>query len=241
MLLDHFHPPLKPLRQWNSFHHAWCTNMAASLNHIMPEGYFAENNIHFGIEVDVAGLAIAHSVKESRSAYALPPPTQTLPVTIISDVVEVLVYRSLGGPTLVAAIELVSPANKDRPASRDAFVSKCASLVQQGIGLVVIDIVTERKANLHNELLFRLAPPEWIPIESALYTSAYHLIDRDGNPALETWQESLALGKPMPTMPLFIGDGEFVPVDLNATYAKTCIGLKIPGAIVNEMEISGAR
>src|SRR5258708_32862455 len=103
MLLDHFHPPLKPLRQWNSFHHAWCTFMTTSLNHILPEEYFAENNIHFGIEIDVAALAYANEIKESRVAYALPPPTQTLPVTIITDVVEALVYRNLGGPTLVAA------------------------------------------------------------------------------------------------------------------------------------------
>ena len=213
----------------------------ASLNHTLPEGYFAENNIHFGIEIDVAALSKAREVGESRVAYTLPPPTQTLPVTIISDVVEALVYSDVGGPTLVAAIELVSLANKDRPASRDAFVSKCAALAQQGIGLMIIDIVTGRKANLHNELLFRLAPPEWIPMESELYASAYHLIDSNGGPALETWQESLALGKPLPTMPLFIGDGEFVMVDLNGTYLKTCVDLKIPRAIMNEMEVSGAR
>ena len=192
-LLDHFHPPLDSLRQWTALHGAWAVNIAASLNGRLPSGFFAENNVHFGIEIDVGGFAEANVVKESRAAYALPPPTQTLPITIISDVVEVLVYTSFGGPTLVAAIELVSPANKDRPASRDAFVSKCAALAQQGIGLIIVDIVTERKANLHNELLFRLAPPEWIPVESELYASAYHLIDRDGNPALDTWQESLAV------------------------------------------------
>ena len=32
-----------------------------------------------------------------------------------------------GKPQLAGAVELVSPANKDRPASREAFVSKCAA------------------------------------------------------------------------------------------------------------------
>ena len=36
------------------------------------------------------------------------------------------------GPKLVAAIELVSPGNKDRPAERRAFAIKCASHLAQG-------------------------------------------------------------------------------------------------------------
>ena len=41
----------------------------------------------------------------------------TMPITLIKDVVEVVVYNSQAGPVLIGAIELVSPANKDRPAT----------------------------------------------------------------------------------------------------------------------------
>jgi len=54
---------------------------------------------------------------------------------------------------LVAAIELISPGNKDRPESRRAFAAKCASYLYQGISLIIVDIVTERSANLHNETM----------------------------------------------------------------------------------------
>ena len=37
---------------------------------------------------------------------------------------EVLVYDQVRGRTLVAAVEIVSPANKDRPENRQAFVAK---------------------------------------------------------------------------------------------------------------------
>ncbi len=37
--------------------------------------------------------------------------------------------------TLVAAIEFVSPANKDRPESRQAFVAKCAALLRKGVAV----------------------------------------------------------------------------------------------------------
>ena len=52
-----------------------------------------------------------------------------------------------------AAIELVSPGNKDRPEARRAFAAKCAGYLTAGVGLVVVDIVTDRLANLHNELI----------------------------------------------------------------------------------------
>ena len=50
-----------------------------------------------------------------------------------------------GGARLVAAIELVSPANKDRAAHRRAFAT-CASHLCQGVGLVIVDIVTSWQA-----------------------------------------------------------------------------------------------
>ena len=85
-----------------------------------------------------------------------PSPTQTVPIAIITDIVEILVFSQEAGPTLAGALELASPANKDRPAHRDAFVSKCATYLQQGVGLVIVDVVTDRRANLHDELLARL-------------------------------------------------------------------------------------
>ena len=66
---------------------------------------------------------------------------------------EVRVFDTSAGPRLVAAIELVSPGNKDRPEVRRAFAVKCASYLYHGIGLIVVDVVTERRANLHNETM----------------------------------------------------------------------------------------
>jgi len=62
------------------------------------------------------------------------------------DNFEALVFASEGGARLVAAIELVSPSNKDRLAHRQAFAVKCASYLCQGISLILIDIVSSRKA-----------------------------------------------------------------------------------------------
>ncbi len=55
-LLDHFRPPLEGRRSWHAFHNAWATYITEDLNARLPEGYFAEPNVQFGIEIDVAAF-----------------------------------------------------------------------------------------------------------------------------------------------------------------------------------------
>src|SRR5262249_21817202 len=57
------------------------------------------------------------------------------------------------GRHLVAAVEIVSPANKDRRENRRAFVTKCAALLQQGVCVSLVDLVTTRHFNLYCDLL----------------------------------------------------------------------------------------
>ena len=76
------------------------------------------------------------------------------------DDIEVQVFATVTGATLVGAIELVSPGNKDRPETRRAFAAKCVSYLTRGIGLIVVDIVTNRLANLHNEVIGLLGQAE---------------------------------------------------------------------------------
>src|SRR5205814_8987077 len=82
--------------------------------------------------------------------WAPPSPVAVMPA-LFPDDFEVQVFIGVAGPTLVAAIELVSPGNKDRPEARPAFAAKCAAYLQRGIGVSVVDIVTSRHANLHDE------------------------------------------------------------------------------------------
>jgi hypothetical protein len=74
-----------------------------------------------------------------------PPATKLAMPAVFPDVIEVRAMRDFGGATLVGAIELVSPGNKDRPQTRRAFVAKCASYLQQGVGLVVVESSRSRR------------------------------------------------------------------------------------------------
>ena len=57
---------------------------------------------------------------------------------------------------LVAAIELVSPSNKDRPENRQTFVNKCETLLKKDVCVTIVDPVTSRSTNLYGELLDEL-------------------------------------------------------------------------------------
>src|SRR6185437_5357209 len=69
------------------------------------------------------------------------------------DEYEVRIHDARRGRHLVAAIEIVSPANKDRPEHRNVFVAKCAALVQKGVSVSIVDVVTAKPFNLYLELM----------------------------------------------------------------------------------------
>jgi Protein of unknown function (DUF4058) len=228
-LLDHFHPPLSNERHWESFHAAWLGSLADDLNRRLPQGYFAEEQVHAGpgVEIDVASFESDRpggangSVRGLSTAVWTPPaPVLTLSA-VFADDFEVRIFNSSGGPKLVAAIELVSPRNKDRQESRRAFATKCASYLHQGISLVLVDVVTERHANLHNEVVRLLESAETSAQqpEAALYAVAYRPVRRDGREEIDLWPTSLALGEQLPTLPLALNAECSIPLDLEATYS----------------------
>lgn len=230
-LLDHFHPPLSQRRHWESFHSAWATALADHLNEKwLPEGYFAEEMITIGGRVEIEAATWDESSAPSqrtatltRKTWSPPVPTQTVRA-VFPDSITVEIYRSEGGPTLVAAIELVSPANKDRPAHRRAFAMKCGTYFQRGIGLAVVDIVTSRHANLHNELvaLLEYDASRCMPDNAITYAVAYRPLRRDERDEIDIWQHPLTLGHELPTLPLALTGIDVVPLDLEATYQSVC-------------------
>jgi hypothetical protein len=232
-LLDYFHPPLSETRQWESFHTSWANEIMATLNmQVLPSGYFAETQVHFGsrVEIDVATMhrsepATASPADNGGVAVQTWSATDVLLMpAVFPDEIEVQVIQRSGGPTLVAAIELLSPRNKDRPEARRAFPAKCVGYLQLGIGLLIVDVVTERRANLHDELVQVLEQAEVysFPGNSLLYSVAYRpLRSEQGGDQIEIRPVPLVLGQTLPTMPLALRDGPIVPVDLEMTYTRT--------------------
>jgi hypothetical protein len=235
-LFDHFHPPLYPNHHWESFHSNWATRIADGIGAVLPPGFQVEEHTHAGpgFEIDVATFEGEASAEEGASAgpalatraaptYAPPVPDRTIPAAF-PDTFEVRVFNTTAGLTLVAVIELVSPGNKDRPAERRAFAAKCASYLAQGVSLIVVDIVTSHHANLHNDVmrLMEAAPELDFTADVTLYAVAYRPVRRGEQEEIDLWLRHLAVGAPLPTLPLRLTGDLFVAVDFEAAYQEAC-------------------
>jgi hypothetical protein len=243
-LRDHFHAPWSEQNLWEGFHSAWVNTMVRDLNgSLLSPRFRALPQVHLGPFVETA---LATFEEEERSAGSAPEPregapanggtavwappvaVQTLEVEFpAQDVFEVRVYDDQRGMRLVAVVELVSPANKDRPEHRQAFAAKCAVDLREQVALVVVDVVTTRHANLHAELLALFAPAQVRPDLPDLYAVSYRMRKEKEKWRLDTWPVALAVGAQLPTMPLWLTSRLFVPLDLEKSYEETCRVLRI--------------
>lgn len=243
-LRDHFHPPLSDQRRWKSIHAHWIAAIVNRLNDaVLPDRYHAEGEATQGspLEVDVATFDDAPAppfhdgsgngaVATAVRTWAPPRAIQSGAVTFGgSDTFEIQVLYQSGGAKLVAAVELVSPRNKDRPESRRTFATKVASYLAQGVSVVVVDVVTERLANLHADLVaVRDLPPElhWAS-PTNLSAIAYRVTGTDDPHQVDQWPYALTVGSDLPTLPLWLAPDLAVPLELEPTYAAALHGLRI--------------
>ncbi len=232
-LLDHFHGPLNKSIPWEGVHAAWTAFIANQLNtSILPPEFVAIPQVRHGssVEVDV-GTFHKQTVKlggVSEAVLTAPEPTWQLPIELDSlDLFEVRVVARDDIRNLVAAIELISPANKDREANRQSFAGKCVGYLRQGVSVIVIDVVTSRLANLHLELTEMLELNGSAPLDSPLYAVAYRTNDEGGTCRLQIWAHTLSVGQRLPSLPLWITREVAVTLDLEAGYSDACRSLRI--------------
>jgi hypothetical protein len=239
-LFDHFHAPLRKRRHWESIHSSWTTLIARQLNkQSLPAGFIAEPHVTLGVTVEADVAMFEEDADEAdRRDRPIPggvwvpsPPSIVSRVDLAGlDVCEVRVYDDEMARTLVAAVEVVSPANKDRPSHRRAFVAKCAAYLQQDVAVVIVDVVTSRRCNLYAELaeFLELTPQACRAVPSHLYAVACRTSRHRKRLLLQAWPFQLRVGQPLPTLPLWLTRDLAVPLDLESSYAFTCDSLSIP-------------
>jgi Protein of unknown function (DUF4058) len=240
-LRDHFRPPLDEIASWEGFHGGWPMVIVQQLHKQLPPGYVAEPRVHAGsqVEIDVAAFEkdglLPSTVSEDRGGVATavwaPAQPSVAVETILpdDDEYEVRVFDAQRGRRLVAAIEIVSPANKDRPEHRSFFVAKCAALYHRGVAVSIVDLVTTRKFNLYSELLAFIGhtDPTLGELPPHLYAASCRWTFKAKRTILETWSHELTVGQPLPTLPLWLSRDLAVPLDLESSYEQACHDLWI--------------
>ncbi len=242
-LRDHFHSPLDDLTAWEGFHGQWPAVIVQQLGKKLPARYVAAPRVHSGpsVEIDVAtydtekvgslsAMAAEGNGGVATAVWAPAQPTLAVETDLPdADEYEVRIFDTKRGRRLVAAIEIVSPATKDRPEHRRLFVAKCAALWQQRVSVSIIDLVTARDFNLYTDLLELLGQSD--PVLGAepppLYAVSCRWRPTDQKRLLEAWHHSLTVGQPLPILPLWLADNHAVPLDLEDSYEQTCRDLRI--------------
>jgi Protein of unknown function (DUF4058) len=241
-LRDLFRPPVDNFTSWEGFHGGWPMVIVQDFRKQLPAGYVAEPRVHSGAggEIDIAafekddapplfGMTEANG-GVATAIWAPPQPAFAVETTLPDyDEFEVRIFDARHGRHLVAAIEIVSPANKDRPEHRNLFVGKCAALLQKGVAVSIVDIVTVRHFNLYAEMLAFLGhnDPELSDPPPSTYAASCRWVKKDKRTILEAWSHVLTVGQPLPTLPLWLNAQLVIPLDLERSYEQACHDLWI--------------
>ena len=240
-LRDHFRSPLDDVHSWDELHGMWPAMIVRELIEVLPEPYFAAPAVHLGTlyEIDVGTYrepspeSSGTDVGEGETAiatYAPPTPTLTLePQLPNQDVYEVRIYDSRRNRRLVAAIEIVSPSNKDRPETRGTFVSKVAALLKHDICVSIVDVVSTSDFNLYAELMnfLKSTDPALGDKPPPMYAVTLRTRYEEARRMMDNWYHPLAIGESLPTLPIWLKETKAISLELESSYEETCRTLRI--------------
>jgi hypothetical protein len=228
-LRDHFHPPLSRQRSWEVLHGQWPGVMVQQLHSPLPSGYIAGPLVHHGAYDKVAAVGQSDQSGSVATVTWIAPPDVLVETELNEyDAYQVRVYNQEYEKRLVAAIEIVSPANKDRPERRNAFIGKCAALLQAGVAVSIVDVVSNRQFNLYAELMAFIGHPvPTISPNPPLYAASCRWVQRKNKTYLESWSNVLTIGEALPKLPLWLAESLVVPLDLEQSYEQACRDLWI--------------
>jgi len=228
-----------PLHDWNDpagwegVHLLWMTELFRHIKSQLPAGYRAHLGTAPAIAFDSASLRPDVSVKTAPASATGPAAAATMPAADESGELEpdtevavatidpVPILYVEHGVRLVAAVELISPRNKDRPASRTNCVGRYVSYLLSEVNLLLVDVHPRPVAFSFADRIAAELQVAQAPLAAPMAVSY-----RIGGPAatggrlLATWRRTLAPGESLPRLPLALTGLQSVNVDLEATYAR---------------------
>jgi hypothetical protein len=225
---------------FHAFHTSWVGRIQDFLNEgLLPRGYYALAEQHVGRPItDV--LTLHATPAPTVPPFPLPPATggtavaETPPKVRRRHTVEPavlarrrsLTIRHVSGHRLVALLEIVSPANKDRARHVEDFAAKAVDALDVGVHLLVVDLFppgAHDPFGMHGAICQRLEQsdePYDLPADEPLTLAAYA-----AGPRVEVYLEHLAPGAVLPEMPLFLRPDRYVNVPLEPTYQAAYRGM----------------
>jgi Protein of unknown function (DUF4058) len=215
---------------YHFFHQRWIAALADALNlGGLPAGYFAMSEQRVGgPEPDVltlerpGGRGLSNGEPGGLAVEEAPPRARFV---IESDAAnharraDRLTVRHDEGD-VVAVIEIMSPGNKDSRHALRSFVGKAIEFLEAGVHLLIVDPFppTQRDPQgIHKAIRDEIADePFELPPDKPLTVVSYAVGEK-----LTAYVEPVAVGDPLPALPLFLSARRYVPCPLEPSYQAT--------------------
>lgn len=207
---------------WEGMHIFWMTEIARGLRANLPPGYRAV--IGSSPLVAIGSVPMKPDVAVTNGSHHPPPnpaattrrPDMEVAVAALEEDTSVLVERE---GRLVAAVELISPRNKERPAAREQYAARYLNYLRGGVHLLLVD-VHRRPLDFSFPQLIAASLGQAMPAPAAPSAMAYRVgaAAAVGGRMLAVWQYPLIVNEPLPAVVLPLNLDLEVPIDLEAGY-----------------------
>jgi hypothetical protein len=217
---------------WEGVHHLWITELLRWIKPRLPAGYRAYigsmPTMAVGAPEEKPDVSVRQRPVDPDEAAEVPPPPvngeavaapdEEIAVATLNPDVALYVEQH---HRLVAAVELISPRNKDRPTSRATYTSRYVGYLLEGVHLLLVDV--------HRRPLrfsFADAIAQELHLTQPPFPAPFAVSYRVGEPAatggrlLAIWRRPLTVGQPLPNLVLPITVEANVTVDLEGTYCR---------------------
>ena len=222
---------------WEGMHHLWITELLRWIKPRLPAPYRAfigsapllaiggppprpDWEFASGLWMPIRQRQPQRTGATSEQASSIEP-DEEIAVATIDPTTALFVERQ---SRLVAAVEVISPRNKDRPVSRNAYLARYVSYLMDGVHAMLIDVHRRPLSFSFADAIAReldLSQPP-LPAPCAV---CY----RVGEPAaaggrmLAIWRRPLVIDQPLPAIALPLTENLSVPIDLEHTYGAAAL------------------
>jgi hypothetical protein len=216
------------LANWETVHGTWIVELHRWLKPRLPPGF--RSTLATVPSLMIAPVPVHPDVSVRRHPEPPDPAASSAGdlldvapderVTLAMPDAERAVHVYHGG-NLVAVLELIWPANKDRPDKRRRTTDRYVGYLLNGIHLMVIDVHPRPQGFSLADDLAAVLEHATAPLPPPFAVS-YRVgeLDTKSGLDLEVWRRPLTVGQPLPILPLPLTRDLAVRVDLEGTYVR---------------------
>ena len=218
-------------RGWDSVHPLWLTYLLEYVQERLPEGYKAFLGGVPSLTVDASHGKPDVSVRQwgpGPAAEAVTSGTSILEPDLEASAVFRLdpqhaLHIDFHGQ-LIAALELVSPPNKDRADAKETYCNRYLGYLRLGVHLMLVDVLPRPSGFSFSDAITGVLGMELPPLPPP-FAAAYRVgevvpVGDDMGSLVGLWRRPLRVGQPLPTLPLPLTVHRAVVIDLEETYQR---------------------